>query len=284
MQHAARALGVNVSTVQRRIAALEAGLGQRLIERRLGGYGLSALGAALQDSAAEAEAAVASFERRAAAWAAGPVGRLRLTCGSALAGRLAQSGLIAAFEALHRGISVELVVSDRRLDLAKGEADVALRRGLPGTGGLVGRRIADASWAVYASPAYLSRHGKPEGALALHGHRVVGCDGPIAEYPGGAWARSAVPPATVSARSDNWQGLLLAVRSGAGLAAIPRWQGDPDASLVRVIDDVGLTAPYYLLMHRDMRSAPHVRAFADFVASQISQFRKLFGSSNPSDR
>jgi len=71
---------------------------------------------------------------------------------------------------------------------------------------------------------------------------------------------------------------MLAVKAGAGLAAMPHWQGDYETELVRVIDSIGVLMPYYLLMHRDMQHTPRVRAFADFVASEIKSFRALLSS------
>ena len=83
------------------------------------------------------------------------------------------------------------------------------------------------------------------------------------------------PHATVAARSVHWQGVMLAVKAGAGLAAMPHWQGDSESELVRVIDKIGLVMPYYLLMHRDMQHSPRLRAFADFVTSEIKSFGDL---------
>ena len=56
---------------------------------------------------------------------------------------------------------------------------------------------------------------------------------------------------------------------------MPHFQGDNESDLIRVIDDIGVSMPYYLLMHRDMQHTPRVRAFADFVASEIKFFRKM---------
>jgi DNA-binding transcriptional LysR family regulator len=70
-------------------------------------------------------------------------------------------------------------------------------------------------------------------------------------------------------------GLVLAVKSGAGLAALMAFQGDSESELVRIIDNIGLVTPYHLLMHRDMQQTPRVRAFAEFVASEIKSFRAL---------
>jgi DNA-binding transcriptional LysR family regulator len=275
MQSAATALGVNQSTVQRRLGLLEERTRSRLIERHPGGYRLTALGSDLVLAAEDVELAVSRFKRGLASRATGPTGTLRLTCGSAFASRMQAASLIELFRSRHPGISVELLVSDRNLDLSAGEVDVAIRRGEPTDNILIRRKIKDASWSVYASAAYLERYGRPKTGGTLEGHMVVGCDGPIAQYPGGQWARSMVPPALVATRSDSWQGLILAVKSGAGLAAVPRWQGDCEKDLIRVIDDIGVKSPYYLLMHRDLQNSPRVRAFADFVAAEIRSFRAL---------
>lgn len=180
-----------------------------------------------------------------------------------------------AFHARYPGLRVELVISDRRLDLSKGEADIAIRVGEPTDEALVCRKITDVTWSVYASRAYVERHGRPDSLGDLQGHLIVDCDGSIADYPGARWMRSAAPHAAVATRSDHWQGLMLAVKAGAGLAALPHFQGDRESELVRVIDDIGLVLPFYLLLHRDMQHTPRVRAFADFVASEIKSFRAI---------
>ena len=275
MQAAATTLGVNQSTVQRRIAELEGQIGRRLVERHLSGYRLTELGEELRPASEDVEAAVAAFERRLAACDKGLTGTVRLTCGSSVADRLRRTPLIDTFHARYPGLRVELVISDRHLDLSKGEADIAIRLGESWDEALVCRKIGDASWSVYASRAYVERHGRPDNPEDLNGHLVVDCDGSIANYPGARWLRSVAPHATVATRSDHWQGLILAVKAGAGLAALPRFQGDNESELVRVIDDIGLVMPYYLLMHRDMQQTPRVRAFADFVASEIKSFRAL---------
>jgi molybdate transport repressor ModE-like protein len=279
MQGAARALGVNQSTVQRRIAELEESAGHRLVERHLGGYRLTELGEELLPAAECVEAAAASFERRLAASDKGLTGTVRVTCGSSLAASLRQTPLIDAFHARFPGLRVELVISERYVDLSKGEADVAIRLGEPRDEALIGRKIADASWAVYASQVYVERYGRPHKVEDLNRHLVIGCDGAIANYPAARWMRSVAPNATIAARSEHWQGVMLAVKAGAGLAAMPHWQGD-SSELVRVIDNIGLVIPYYLLMHRDMQRTPRVRAFADFVASEIKSFRALLSPGN----
>lgn len=280
MHAAAQALGVNQSTVQRRIAELEGHIGRRLVERHVGGYRLTELGGALRTYAEDVETAVTAFERHLAACDKGHSGVVRLTCGSTVADRLRRTPLIDAFHERHPGLRVELVISDRRLDLSKGEADIAIRVGEPTDEALACRKITDVSWSVYASRAYVERHGRPGTLEDLQCHLVVDCDGSIADYPGARWLRSAAPHATVATRSDHWQGLMLAVKAGAGLAALPHFQGDCEHELVRVIDDIDLVLPFYLLLHREMQHVPRVRAFADFVASEIKSFRTILSGSS----
>jgi DNA-binding transcriptional LysR family regulator len=277
MQAAAKTLGVNQSTVQRRIAELEARIDRRLVEPHLKSYRLTELGRELRSAAEDVEAAVASFERRLAASDKGLTGTVRVTCGSILAQRFRRAPLIDAFQTRHPGLFVELVISDRYLDLSKGEADIAIRAGQPRDAALVGRKIAEAPWAVYASRTYVERHGRPERPEDIDRHFVVGCSDSIAHYPGAEWLRSVAPHATIVSRSDNWPGLVLAVKSGAGLAPLMAFQGDSESDLVRVIDDIDLMTPYYLLMHRDMQQTLRIRAFADFVASEVKSFRALLG-------
>ena len=279
MQAAGKALRVSQTTVQRRIAELEERIGRRLVERHLGGYQLTELGEELRPAAEAAEAAITTFERRLAASDKDVTGTIRVTCGSILTDRLRRTTLIDTFHARHPGLKVELIISDRFLDLSKREADIAIRLGEPQDESLIGRKIAEAPWAVYASRDYIERCGRPMHPEEIDRHIVVACGDAIAHYPGAQWLRSVAPRAAIASRSDNWPGLVLAVKSGAGLAALLTFQGDNEKELVRVIEGIGLVTPYYLLMHRDMQHAPRVRAFADFVASEIKSFRALFSPS-----
>ena len=147
---AARALQVNQSTVQRRIAELQSRLALRLVERHQSGYRLTKAGAALLPAAQAVEASVDLFNQKAGE--AAHAGLLRLTCPEPIAIRLTQSGLLERFHKKHPDIHLEFVLADRYVDLSKGEADVALRAG-DTDADLVGRKLADSIWAVYASSA-----------------------------------------------------------------------------------------------------------------------------------
>ena len=276
MLAAAKALGVNQSTVQRRLADLERRLRCRLIERHLGGYRLTKLGEQLRPFAEGVEAAVASFERHLSACDEELTGTLRVTCPTTVADRLTRTPLLDAFHARYPGLRVELVMSDQYLDLSKGEADIAIRAGQSPDETLVGRKIGETRWAVYGSRSYIERHGRPKRPEDIERHFVVVMDGALTNYRAARWLRSIAPQATIAARCDNWPGLLLAVKSGAGLAPMPIADGDRDNELTRVSDDIPeLTTEHYLLTHRDLHRTPRVRAFFDFVARELEAFRAM---------
>jgi DNA-binding transcriptional LysR family regulator len=273
---AAKALGTSQSTVHRRLAELEARIGRPLVTRHPTGYRLTELGERLLPYAERAEEAITAFERHSLVSDQDLAGTVRVTCASTLADRLAKSPLIDAFHARYPGLRVELVITDRYIDLSKGEADIAIRFGEPQDDALIGRKIAAVPWAVYASRSYVERHGRPERPEDIEHHVVVAYDGEIANYAAARWLRSVAPHARVAARSENWPGFVLAVKSGVGLGPLPIHHGDREKELVRLID----TAPevvshFWLLMHRDMRRTPRVRAFFDYVVAELKTFRVL---------
>ena len=158
---AAKSLRVNQSTTQRRLVALEQSLGCALVERHATGYQLTPHGRVLLASVSRVEAAVDAVRRQVASFDSKDVGPVRVTCLVTVGLRIVKSGLLDAFHAQHPGMLVELLMEQRVLDLSKGEADVAIRGGAPGSGALVARKIAEVPWGIYASRAFVERHGRP---------------------------------------------------------------------------------------------------------------------------
>ena len=159
---AAKKLGVNQSTVQRRILELERGIGHALVRRHPSGYKLTEFGEALLPAIQDVEKAARGVERQVQAYTSELHGVIRLTCPEPLVSRLSELALLDLFHERYPALRVEFVMSDRYLDLSKGEADVALRSGEPDDENLVGRKIGDSIWAVYASRGYVQRHGRPQ--------------------------------------------------------------------------------------------------------------------------
>jgi DNA-binding transcriptional LysR family regulator len=267
---AAKSLGVNQSTVQRRLAALEKQLGCALIERHPAGYQLTELGRGLLPHAESVEQAASSLDRHVASFDKAMRGTIRLTCSTAVAYRLMKSGVLDVFHARFPGLKVELLMTERFLDLSKGEADVAIRGGKPEDESLVGRKIADVPWAVYASRSYVARWGSAKDAQDINDHRVIEFIGEIADLRAARWLRSKAPRATIAGQSSNVPSVLLAVKSGAGLAPLPAPLADLDVELIRVLGPIQeLNYPTYLLAHRDLRKIPRIAAFFEFCVCEL---------------
>lgn len=273
---AARALRVNQSTVQRRLAELERKLGRALVKRHATGYRLTEFGEEMLPHAERVEHAVLTFEQQKAAIEREVVGVIRITCPEPIMYRITQSAILDRFHARHPGLRVEFVMSDKYLDIAKGDADVALRSGDTDDDALVGRKIADSFWAVYASPKYADLHGKPEGIGELNNHKLIGFDDAMAGHRAAKWLREVAPQAEIAARVNSVLGLVSAAKSGAGLAALPTALGDAEADLIQVIGPVPeLARSWRLLTHPDLRRTPRVSAFFDFINDEIDALRPI---------
>jgi len=275
---AARALGVNQSTVHRRLAELERRLGAPLAIRHPTGYRLSEFGAAILPYARSVEDAVIALERRAVGAGETPSGTIRLTCPEPILGRLIRSGLIDRFHARYPEAHVELLTSDRYLDLSHGEADVALRSGEPEDPDLVGRKVADSIWAVYASPDYIARNGRPATVADLARHRLIAFDGPMARHRANAWINAVAPGATIAATNSSVLGVLLAAKSGLGVAALPVTIAEAEPGLIEVLPPIAeLARGWYLLTHPDLRRQPRIAAFFDFAIEELPALRSVLG-------
>jgi DNA-binding transcriptional LysR family regulator len=273
---AAKSLRLSQSTVHRRLAELEKRIGRHLVVRHATGYRLTELGAELRPLVEQVEKAIGAIERYLAAADETPTGAVRVTCSESIGYRLVQSQLLETFHNGHPGMRVELLMSDQFLDIAKGEADVAIRAGIPNEEKLVGRKIADVPWALYGSRAYLKRNGRIARIEDIAAHAVIGFDGDIRDHHAAKWLRSVAPSARIVARSNTVPGLLMSVRSGAGLAPLPIPLAMRETELERVLGPLpGLYSPIYLLTHPDLRHMPRISAFFDFIVAEIEQVRSV---------
>jgi DNA-binding transcriptional LysR family regulator len=267
---AAKVLCVNQSTVHRRLVELEQRLGCQLVERHSTGYRLTEFGKELQPYADKVEEAANALQRHVATFDKGMRGTIRLTCSTAVAYRLMKSKLLDVFQARHPGVKVELLMTERVLDLSKGEADVAIRGGGAKEETLVGKRIASVPWAVYASRSYVDRHGMPAKPENIEDHSIIEFIGEIADLGAARWLLSKAPRARISGQASNVPSVLLAVRSGAGLAPLPAPLADTDEDLVRAIGPIPeLDYPMYLFTHRDLRKIPRIAAFFEYCLREL---------------
>jgi DNA-binding transcriptional LysR family regulator len=273
---AGRALAVDQSTVQRRLAELERRIGQPLVERRPAGYRLTAFGQLLLPHAQRVEESVHALQDVVRSSGRELTGLLRVTCPEPIVVRISRSGLLERFRERHPRLQVEFLMSDRYLDLNKGEADVALRSGDTVDAALVGRKVGDSLWAVYGSLGYLERHGRPQDVAALATHAVIGFDQGMAGHRAAVWLSQVAPGARRAASVDSVLGLVSSVKAGVGLAPLPTALGDAEPDLVRVLGPIPeLSRIWRILTTRGLRRTPRVSAFFDFMVSEVDTLRPI---------
>ena len=263
---AAKALGVSHPTVARRVAALEKQIGARLFERLPDRFVPTSAGEELLGDTEAMEKAALSIDRRSAGLTDTVSGVVRLSAGEAMAALLARH-LPELRERLAQ-IQFELIASHTLANLSRREADLLIREQVPDAAGLVARKLGRAAYAVYAAPSLASARGRPE--------TWIGFDDDHTYMPGQQWLQARLEGARPAVRGNNWLVLREATRAGAGLAVLPCYLGDPDPALKRVggiIPDV--FADQWLLVHRDLRALPRVRAVMDAVVDLFQRERPL---------
>lgn len=273
---AARSLGLSQSTVQRRLADLERRIGRALVVRHPAGYRLTEDGLSLLPLAQKVARAVAELQQHLDDTARDLDGVVRVTCPEPLVPRIVGSGLLEAFQLRYPRLRVEFVTSDRYLDLSQGEADVAFRSG-DTDDELVGRKIAESLWAIYASPDYLERHGRPATLGDLGRHALVGLESALASHRMLTWLADVAPGAHFAVRNNSVLGLVSAVRSGAGIGPLPTSLGDADGGLVRIFGPIPeLTRGWRILAHPDLRHTRRIAAFFDFIVENKAALKAIF--------
>lgn len=273
---AGRALGVDQSTVQRRLAELERQLGQALVERHPSGYRLTDFGRDMLPHAERVEQAAIAFGEHLQVASAAAGGVIRMTCPEPIVNRLTQTALFDKFHALHPQWRVQFVMSDKYLDLMKGDADVALRSGNTEDSELIGRKIGDSIWAVYASKAYLERHAPPQGVTDLKDHALVGFDDTLAGHRASQWLREVAPGVPLAARSSSVLGLIYSVKAGIGIGPLPLSLGEAETDLVRVLGPIPeLARIWRILTTPALRHTPRVAAFFEFIVDEVETLRPI---------
>ncbi len=272
---AGKKLKVSQTTAARRIAALEEALGLTLFERRQAGYALTPTGEALVERARAVQASAAHFTDAAAAAARDSSGTVRLTTSDIYAVTM-MAPILRDLRDVHPAIRIELVTSDHPLDLAAGEADVAVRASaMPRGGGLVVRRIGPDPWTLYCSRDYAARHVRPATAEDLRTHPIIGGGGEKIWPVYRAWLKRHGLEDAVVMEHGSATGLLAAVRAGAGMAVLPSFMADREPELVQVLppmsqDDLAL----WLMTHERLRRTPRVRAVMDFLGDRLARLAK----------
>jgi DNA-binding transcriptional LysR family regulator len=203
-------------------------------------------------------------------------GLLRLTCPEPLVARITRSPLLDRLRERHPSLRVEFVITDHYVDLAQGEADVALRSGDTVDNQLIGRKIGESLWAVYAGREYVRRHCAPNSLQAAAGHDWIALDASMPNHRSSQWLRQAVPNARIVVTSGSVLGMVHAAKANVGVAALPTALGDGEPDLIRLFGPVPeLTRIWRLLTTRQLRRTPRVASFFEFMVQETATLRPI---------
>jgi DNA-binding transcriptional LysR family regulator len=277
---AARDLGVNHSTVSRRIAAFEQNLGVRLFDRLATGYALTPAGQEMVPSAQRMEEEALGLDRRLYGRDTELSGVLRVTT----AGTFVNPFLMEQVERFlkeYPGIDLDLVVSTDLANLHAREVDVAIRATLNPPDTLVGRRIGRLTATLYARSDFVAP-GEPGAPQSARSPDVIAFQEGPRDFTTASWFLDVYPNARTRIRLNNIDAAYQAILAGVGLGMLPCHMGDTDVRLRRL-------PPYHLepvfdlwlLTHADLRRTAKVRAFINFMANAIMPHKDLIEGRRP---
>lgn len=266
----AKRLGVNVSTVSRRVSQVEKTLGVALFDHRRSGYMLTAEGAELRALAERVELDIVSVARRVSRAGQGPLGKLRITTSDSLL-LYFLTPIIADFKTVNEGIAIEVLVGNQTLSLARDESDIAVRATNKPSESLVGRKLATIAWAPYGSVK-----NAPASTPFADGGEWVSYSGALCGLKAASYLECRVDANCISYRTDSVAAASAAIVAGLGFGFLPCMLGDITPGLVRVGPVVPeLSDDLWLLTHQDIRKSWRVKAFMTFCAAAVADQKPL---------
>jgi DNA-binding transcriptional LysR family regulator len=281
---AARELQVDNSTVSRRLAALEDAVGAQLLIRGGRESAWTAPGREMLTAAEATEAATAAALRAVRASRVDANGSVRISVTPALVDVLMRQ-FVPALRGAHPALSVELQGAHQRADLAKGDADVAVRMARPEEPGLVARRAFDCGWCVYAATSYLSARGRPTTFHELARHDLVLYAEGLHSVVPLRWMEDHKGPASVASRVDSLETAVQAILAGAGIAVLPAFVADPLPALQRVYPDSVVANTGWIVYHESVRDTVRVRVASDALVAFFQAHQAMFlGLAPPTPR
>ncbi len=271
---AARRLGLTQPTVGRHIDALEAALGLTLFTRSPRGLTATPAALALEPHVEAMATAAAALGRAASGEAAADQGTVRVTASDVI-GCEVLPPILAEFHAAHPGIAIELALSNRTADLARRDADIAVRMVRPTQSGLVARRIGASRIGLYAHRDYLARFGEPRSLADLANRCMIGFDRDNSSFRGAGEFARALTRETFGFRCDNDLAQLAALRAGAGVGGCQENIARRVPELVAVLPNAFHYAlEVWLVMHEDLKATRRVRLLFDHLAVGLTDYVK----------
>lgn len=270
---AGRILGLDSSTVSRRLAAAEDAFGACLVLRGGRDFRFTAEGNIALRTAEAMEASVLSAASAIKSAKKTIEGSVRLTCVGAFF-----HVLEPICEKLHQkypGLSVEILDSDDMINLAAGDADVAIRMAAPTEPDLIVRKAFDLGWCVYASKDYAATYGLPKNPEELREHRLILFGGKRLHLEQFRWLEQFKSGNDSFIRVNSNEVALRVVLAGGGIATLPAFEGAQHANLVRVFPESHYAHAAYLVFHESQKDSARIRAVADELLAYLASKKAM---------
>jgi DNA-binding transcriptional LysR family regulator len=273
---AAARLGIDHTTLSRRIAGLEAAMKARLFDRSPSGYSLTEQGRRLVPIAEEMERLAIGIQDAVGGSSASVEGIVRIGSPEGF-GSYFLAPRAARLRQLHPELKLQLVAASAVFSLSKRDADVVVSVSRPPAGRLTVSRLTDYDLALYAAPSYLEAAPAIASVADLDGHRFVSYIGDLLHFPELDFLQHVAPAGATSLESSNLVAQLRATLGGAGLCVLPAFLAGEESGLVRVLaDEVSLTRSLYLIVHQDLAELARVKAVVRFIRDEVQAARSTF--------
>jgi len=273
---AAQKLGLDHTTLGRRIAGLETALGARLFDRSPHGYALTGHGEQLLPTAEGIESLVLTAASDLGEADQSLSGTVRLAAPEGF-GSYVLAPLMTTVAERHPELEIQLVAIPGLVSLSKREADIAVTLSPPREGRLAVRKLTDYRLGLYGAPAYLDARPPITARADLTGQRFIGYIGDLLYAPELDYMHAPDVDIRVGLQSSNLIAQLQACLAGAGLCVLPAFIAASTPGLVRVLPDhVQLNLSLWLVVHNDLRRLARIRAVMDLIVETVSARRPDF--------
>jgi len=268
---AAKHLGVNHSTVFRRLNTFEQDIGGRLFERLHHGYSLTTMGEELLLVANDIAASFDDMERHILGKDFQPKGIVKITAPVNIAYRYLPT-LLTEFHQLYPEIRIELLASNLEFNMNNRQADIAIRATSTPPEHLIGRQLGLIRWSVYTSKALKHSQKVPNSLEQLRHYSLIGATAAMQHLPAFIWMEKHMAQ-QIHIRCDDLVAMSYFAESGQGLAFLPDDQARPE--IVKLFTfEPGETSILWLLTHPDLRQVERIKLLTQFLITSFS--KKIF--------
>lgn len=265
LKETAAELGVNYSTVFRRINSLEEKMDVRLFERLKTGYVLTEAGEEILEQVQRIDEMLHDIDRKLLGKDIRLSGAIKISTTDTL-GYYWLPPYIRQFKDAYPNIVLDIDIKTRFTNLSKREADIVIPTVNEQPDYMVGRQLAPIIIGLYASKGYVELHGQPQKVSDLSSHSMLLPNEALAGLPFIKWLRRYVPSKNIVASSDKLTGLYKIAQQGLGIAPLPHYVGDSDSDLVKVMEvPKKYHRTIWILTHPDLRHTARIKAFMKFM-------------------